>query len=126
MICGFLTSMSLGAIHLAGWNFAFPTTADKWLWRASSIALIAPGFPVMLLFGSFTLFLVLQLASGRLGLKPAYPAVGFKLTFLVWSLALFIYGAARLILIVLTIRLLFYLPSGAFEANWAKNIPHMG
>lgn len=31
-------AIALGGIHLADWNFAFPTLVDRWLWRSCSIA----------------------------------------------------------------------------------------
>lgn len=38
------TSVLFGAVHISGWNFAFPTPVDTWLWRVSAIvsALIGP------------------------------------------------------------------------------------
>lgn len=39
----FMATLPFGAIHIAGWNLAFPSTADKWLWRASAIASSAAG-----------------------------------------------------------------------------------
>ena len=53
---------ALGAIHLAGWNLEFPSTADKWLWRSSAIVTTAvPG--LMALHTPFLLALA-DLTSG--------------------------------------------------------------
>ena len=32
----FCISLAYTALHLAGWNFTFPTVAEQWLWRVSS------------------------------------------------------------------------------------------
>lgn len=101
VILGLLMAVVLGAIHLAGWNFAFPTTIDKWLWRASSIASI-----------------VVAIACAVTGM----------LTEIEWpfGFTLAIYSIARVALIVEMIRCLFYLPTDAFTATWTASIPHIG
>ncbi len=37
-------SVAYGAGHLIAWNFAFPSTVEKWMWRASGLCCIA--FPI--------------------------------------------------------------------------------
>jgi hypothetical protein len=36
-----LIFLAFGAIHLLGWNFYFPTVAERWLWRVASLLCIA-------------------------------------------------------------------------------------
>lgn len=98
VILGLLMAVVMGAIHLAGWNFAFPTTIDKWLWRMNSIASIV--------FAMTSVFII-----------PTSESL------MVISIA--IYSVARVALIVEMIRCLFYLPSDAFTATWTANIPHI-
>lgn len=39
----YISSACFSAIHCAAWNYQFPTTTEKWLWRGSSIAcFVAP------------------------------------------------------------------------------------
>lgn len=37
----FFITMTYCGLHFIGWNFAFPTTIEKWLWRGSSIVIFA-------------------------------------------------------------------------------------
>ncbi|KZM21840.1 uncharacterized protein EKO05_0003131 [Ascochyta rabiei] len=40
-ILGVGGALTLGALHLVGWQFHFPTETERWLWRGSSIACVA-------------------------------------------------------------------------------------
>lgn len=43
MFAAYISSACFSAIHCTAWNYQFPTTIEKWLWRGSSIAcLVAP------------------------------------------------------------------------------------
>jgi len=43
MFAAYISSACFSAIHCAAWNYQFPTTTEKWLWRGSSIAcFVAP------------------------------------------------------------------------------------
>lgn len=33
-------TLVFGALHLAGWNFHFPTETERWMWRAASIGCV--------------------------------------------------------------------------------------
>jgi hypothetical protein len=43
MFAAYISSACFSAIHCAAWNYQFPTTTEKWLWRGSSIVcFVAP------------------------------------------------------------------------------------
>lgn len=104
-----LVSLVLGAIHVAGWSFDFPSDADMWLWRIASC--VSAG---VLLIGAALVDIFEKYDAGR-----------------IWYVALVatvpvLYGVSRLVLIVEMIRTLFYLPPGAFVGTWAAGFPHIG
>lgn len=107
LFVGVFTATALGAIHLAGWNFEFPTEIDKWIWRASSVASVV--FSMSFLVGAWLL-------------KSTYDSTTRVLVY--GSTA--IYTISRLAIIVEMVRCLFYLPPEAFTATWTANMPHLG
>lgn len=38
-----LTLAVFAWVHLAAWNYAFPSAAEAWIWRASSLAILPLG-----------------------------------------------------------------------------------
>jgi hypothetical protein len=68
--------LGFGALHLVAWNFYFPTEAERWLWRVSSLGCIvlpigiavsfmlhiedAPDIYVFLTFGSMALYFLFR------------------------------------------------------------------
>lgn len=108
-----IMSVLLGATHLAGWNFTFPSQADLMLYRVAAVAstaALAVVFPCWAIW--FALGEVLNISDD----------VNFILSFLPVGL----YTLARIILIVEMFRCLFYLPPEAFLTTWTTNIPHIG
>ena len=109
-----LASASYGAIHLAGWNFVFPSTVDLWLWRTASI-MATTSLAIPLLIISWANMLdskagnVLEALGGVLmcGESPTYLP-------------------ARLVLIVEMVLCLFFLPPGAYKQTWTANLPGIG
>ncbi|KAF7369907.1 hypothetical protein MSAN_00620200 [Mycena sanguinolenta] len=97
-----------GAIHCAAWNAVFPTDHEMWIWRTSSLVIIA--VPCL------SLLLSPLSISDRLGF--AFGAI--------MLLGIAIYIAARLILIGLPFAELRSLPASAFaDVNWSTYIPHI-
>lgn len=101
---GVALAVALGGIHLAGWNFAFPTLIDLWLWRSCSIASTA--IPLVLLVVAY-----FDLEEWFVWL---------------WLFTVCIYCVTRAILIAEMFRCLFYLPTEAYTTTWTTNIPHVG
>ncbi|KAF7369944.1 hypothetical protein MSAN_00624000 [Mycena sanguinolenta] len=104
-----LVGIVFGAVHCAAWNAMFPTPAELWIWRMSSLVIIAvpPG-------------LTFLLARAGMFDRPR------STTAVIIKLVLPLYIAARLILIVLPLAELRSLPASAFvDINWSTYIPHI-
>jgi hypothetical protein len=97
-----------GAIHIAAWNFSFPTPIEQTLWRGASVLSTAL-LPVMYIVLLLNEFLV---RTPQLLIK-------------VWDIGFGgLYLAARLFLLTETFRALFYLPPEAYVTTWAASVPH--
>ncbi|KAI0059772.1 hypothetical protein BV25DRAFT_1828494 [Artomyces pyxidatus] len=105
-------AMVFGAVHCAAWNYAFPSSAEKIIWRVSSLAIVAlPAamFAPMLL--------------GATGLIPEDVLRGMGV--FIFLLAAPTYVAARLLLLALSFTTLRSLPSEAYQAvQWTLLVPH--
>ncbi|KAH8796467.1 hypothetical protein BGZ57DRAFT_8100 [Hyaloscypha finlandica] len=94
-----------GGIHVAAWNFTFPTKVELILWRVASIYSTV----------FFVLFLMLIFLLVR------FDWFGIQMRKLVSSL----YVLARVFMIVEMFRTLCFLPPDAYTSTWATNIPHL-
>lgn len=111
-------SLVFGAVHLAAWNFAFPTTAERWLWRISS--LITANLPLLFIPAVYIMF---YLAEKVLGSHEELPRFIARTSLGISSV---IYVAARLFIMVEAFRTFGFLPVEAFQSTWAANVPHVG
>ncbi|KAJ7639555.1 hypothetical protein FB45DRAFT_1135220 [Roridomyces roridus] len=105
-----LSALIFGAIHCAAWQDEFPTTAERWLWRVSSV--VVTFIPLMMI----SVFVVLARLSEKLEalLAPLF------------LIFIFTYVSARLLLIALPFAALRSLPASAFvDVNWNIYIPHL-
>ncbi|KAF7369902.1 hypothetical protein MSAN_00619700 [Mycena sanguinolenta] len=106
-----LVGIVFGAVHCAAWNAVFPMLPEMWIWRIS--ALVITVIPL------FALLMPLDVITGRLGLVAQASGI-------IVVLAIPIYIAARIILIVLPFAELRLLPASAFvDVNWSSYIPHI-
>ncbi|KAJ7861604.1 hypothetical protein B0H13DRAFT_2072707 [Mycena leptocephala] len=106
-----LTGTIFGAIHCAAWTAAFPSPAEMWLWRSSSLAIVA--IPVVL-----GLLASLQFLNCRINF---YDILNYTL-----KSTLPIYILSRLILLTLPFTTLRALPTGSFvDVDWTVYIPHL-
>jgi hypothetical protein len=109
-----VAALTLGAvlfcgIHVAAWNFTFPTRTEAIFWRCASIYATA-FMPILLVLELITHDLeFLDHIKGR--------AVAPLLSIL--------YLAARLFLLVEVFRTLCFLPHRAYLSTWATNVPHV-
>ncbi|KUJ22820.1 uncharacterized protein LY89DRAFT_311399 [Mollisia scopiformis] len=99
-----------GGIHVAAWNFGFPTKIDLIIWRVTS--LYSAACSPLLLFGGC----LVQ------GVHNKDDRVLY--TFL--STVMVLYIIARVALLVEIFRTLFFLPPLAYVSTWTKDIPHFG
>ncbi|RAL61311.1 hypothetical protein DID88_009447 [Monilinia fructigena] len=107
-------SIVFGCIHVAAWNFVFPTHIEQILWWCTSVwctifVLVYTLIPYcgMISFGDFD-----RIATPRelaCGAAPLF----------------FLYALARLFLLVEIFRSLCYLPPSAFIATALMNVPHI-
>ncbi|KAJ7879740.1 hypothetical protein B0H14DRAFT_2566591 [Mycena olivaceomarginata] len=102
-----------GGIHCAAWNAAFPSTAEKWLWRLSSVFIA--GCPAFL-GCCWQLFLASKSDDDT-----------FWTTFLIaLGIGAPIYTICRVLLIILPLIALRAVPVRAFvDVDWSVYIPHL-
>jgi hypothetical protein len=100
-----LGSSLFGGIHIAAWNFTFPTKVELILWRVASIYCTV----------FLGLFIVLS------ALLSGFEWFRIQMKKLVSSL----YVLARVFMIVEMFRTLCFLPPDAYISTWATNIPHL-
>jgi hypothetical protein len=111
-------SVIFGAIHITAWNFAFPTSTERVIWRVTSIycTSLAFLFPI-------TIYCVSMLKDHEI-----YPPSDLLDDIILSAVRLACYGyvVARLFMIVETFRTLCFLPPSAYIATWASsNVPHV-
>jgi hypothetical protein len=103
------------AFHIGAWNWEFPTSIVRTLWRTFALAATSTG-PAAIFLIVFYLFI----------LKPKFPGdfVGGTMAILMFLLAL-IYVISRLALIGLIFYCFSSMPAGVYETvDWTKFLPH--
>ena len=118
-------SMGFGAIHAAAWNNYFPSLTEKWLWRSSSIHIMASGL-------IWTLINLVAQASRRFDQywerlrRPTAPWIN-SVPLGILSLACGIgYAFARVFLVIEAFVSIRRLPVAAYETpDWTQEIPHL-
>jgi hypothetical protein len=104
IILGFITGcVVFGALHIAAWNFIFPSRAEQIVWRATSLYCT-----------NLFVFFVLALLTFSTKMENFF--------FVSFSISYFL---ARLFLLAEIFRTLCFLPPSAYVATWASNIPHV-
>ncbi|KAI9644085.1 hypothetical protein NHQ30_007437 [Ciborinia camelliae] len=106
-------SIVFGCIHVAAWNFVFPTRIEQIIWWSTSV-----WCTVFVLI--YTLIPYCGMVCFRDFKRIATPRE------LAWGAAplFFLYALARLFLLVEIFRSLCYLPPSAYIATALANIPH--
>jgi hypothetical protein len=103
-------------IHVAAWNFTFPTRTEAILWRCASI--YATAFMPIVAVLAIIVDLI-EAISSSLGFLEDLRARA------VIPLLSILYLVARLFLLVEVFRTLCFLPHRAYLSTWATNIPHV-
>ncbi|KAJ7727069.1 hypothetical protein B0H16DRAFT_1429165 [Mycena metata] len=102
-----------GSIHCAAWNALFPSMAEMWIWRISSVFIAA--YPV--------LNILLTVAGNT---WDHYSNITGTVLAIFLLVALVVYPICRLFLIILSFTTLRSLPPSAFiDVNWSNYIPHL-
>jgi hypothetical protein len=125
-----------GSVHLAAWNFKFPTHTEKIMWRVACTT-IASGIPfciilcAILLLGYVTLNFIMDTIFGKDSLDSIIEdtwvgnLLGIVLGFLAISLAALYFGS-RLFVITESFISTRSLPLGVFiTVDWSTYIPHL-
>ncbi|KAJ7727057.1 hypothetical protein B0H16DRAFT_1697824 [Mycena metata] len=101
-----------GSIHCAAWNALFPSMAEMWIWRISSVFIAA--YPVL------TFLAVI----GAIWAPDNDIAVAVLTSLMVPGVV--VYPICRLFLIILSFTTLRSPPPSAFvDVNWSNYIPHL-
>lgn len=117
IVSGGPAMLVFGAIHFIAWNFSFPTTLERTLWRASSIILVVTPACAILVHLSPVIWPSSRISrSGLLiiGIKP-----------LMYLGLLVCYATARCFALVEVFRSLAFLPPDVFKTGWPANLPHI-
>ncbi|KAL8838364.1 MAG: hypothetical protein Q9170_002171 [Blastenia crenularia] len=148
------TAFLYAAIHLALWNYTFPTPVERTLWRVSATTLLA--IPMLALVPALIIYAYQQIRESRLretkhadngtnlesnvplsSDPPQYDEDGFsyptktKLVLiigvvLVFYLVVALYLFSRIFIIVESFLSLRHVPKGVYvDIGWPKYIPHL-
>lgn len=102
-----------GSIHCAAWNALFPSMAEMWIWRISSVFIAA--------YPALTRLLIIALAAGA----PNSDIARAVIRNFIW-VGVVAYPLCRLLLIILSFTTLRSLPASAFvDVKWSNYIPHL-
>lgn len=103
------------AVHLAAWNYPFPSLRETWLWRSACLVLVA-GFLVIYESTNLERFIPNDSKESKGMLR----SLGFFTAGL-------LYGTARIILIVLAFSSLRKAPRKVYDVpEWTAYWPHIG
>ncbi|KAJ7701025.1 hypothetical protein B0H16DRAFT_1902842 [Mycena metata] len=109
-VCGI--GSTFGSIHCAAWNALFPSMAEMWIWRISSVFIAA--YPALtMLFAAINVWAPYN--NITVAVLWSFMVAGFV-----------VYPFFRLFLIILSFTTLRALPPSAFvDVNWSNYIPHL-
>ncbi|KAJ4855322.1 uncharacterized protein T069G_10880 [Trichoderma breve] len=101
-----------GGIHVAAWNFAFPSAVELTLWRCTSVYTAAAPICTILLISIYN----------ELNLNDIF---GESLSTILFVVTTLFYVLARLFIVVEMFRTLCFLPPGSYVSTWTSGIPHV-
>ena len=113
----FLGATVFGAVHIAAWNFVFPTPVESLLWKIAAVLCTTIGLVFGVVIG--TMFGFDSDSSG------AIYSIVLVITLSLLMVVPLSYVVCRLFLVVETFRCLCFLPPSAYIATWATNVPHI-
>ncbi|RDB27421.1 hypothetical protein Hypma_004303 [Hypsizygus marmoreus] len=116
------SAVAFGVLHFLAWSFHFASSSERLLWRISVVVVACtPALLALMIFCAFAVDRKLMSA-----LPPrVYQCLGTLLVFFS-ALAVCLYVAARVLLIVLAFSSLRSLPPGVHSTvNWTTFIPHI-
>lgn len=108
VICLILGTAIFGGLHLAAWNFHFPTRIEVIIWRATSLFCTVYGLALACMYGFQE---ILGISDGWVHQLSRALSI--------------LYALARLFLLVEIFRSLLFLPPDAYKSTWAAKVPHL-
>ena len=125
-----------GGAHLAVWSYAFPSEAEKWLWRISAHSLV--GLPALIILGVPVIWVMkLMLVKAEKRRQAGRHAMLLRYFACAWGLInlVFILTPLGCLVVVMYFGRIFILveafvslrapPDGTYAAiGWTKNLPH--
>jgi hypothetical protein len=112
------TATIFSAIHLAAWNWDFPSSVFKWLWRGFAIGAVFSGF-LQLCSQTIWSFIGVWVDRERL------PRLRIWLYSFSNIICLALYVICRIGLMVLTFVLFFSMPAKVYDTvSWTNYFPH--
>jgi hypothetical protein len=115
----FLGTTVFSAVHIAAWNFVFPTPVESLLWKIAAVLCTTMG----LVFGGGIVILA-YLSNKSLGYIDEKYIIELLVP-IAFLLLVVSYVVCRLFLVVEIFRCLCFLPPSAYVATWATNVPHV-
>ncbi len=126
----YLSGMAFSAVHVAAWNWEFPSRGIKIMWRISTAAAFGASFLPFVLMSLGLLWKGVQEAGDRpygppsWGKKKILAVIRFLFGGTGWGV-LALYVVARLVILVLTFYCFTAMPASAYEkVAWTGYIPH--
>ena len=131
IVYALIFTLAYFGIHLAGWNFTFPSRVEQILWRVSSLSLL--GLLIFYLFGvAMGTVLASRFARGVLNNHDATTILGVAnllprwVGVMIYSPVIGAYGLARAYIIVEGFVALRALPMSTFASvSWSNFLPHL-
>ena len=111
-----------GAVHLIAWNFHFPSYVEHLLWKIACVYLAAA---LPFCYINAFIFEKLGWLEGTFENSGALSSEMEWFMKVVVSLPILSYILARLCLMVLIFRCLFFLDPETFITTWAREVPHL-
>jgi hypothetical protein len=113
------TSTVFSAFHIAAWNWEFPSSTVRTLWRGFAVAATGTG-PLTLLP-----WLVIHLLDTLNSIPDKAESIVFYTSFVLLPFSGLVYVISRLALIVLIFYCFSSMPAGVYETvDWTKFLPH--
>jgi len=130
MLYGVLIELTYFGIHLAAWNFTFPTRTERLLWRVASLQLLGVllFYLAVITIGTYFYKDIARILFGKesnsmLGVASLAPQ---WLLLVAYYPVIIAYGSARTYILLEAFVNLRALPLSAYTSvNWADFIPHV-
>jgi hypothetical protein len=127
----YISGMAFSAVHVAAWNWQFPSRTVQVLWRVASLsALLSSAFPLIIGFSLIFSYTILLREGTRV--NTFYDSVENQIDYVINNSAIFLSSAAIIVYVVCRIIILFLtfycfssMPSSVYEKlDWTGYVPH--